>query len=282
MKERARENKGLEKLEKAPTNSAEQVDTPSTPRTISLPIWGMTCLSCARKIEEALSGCPGVAEAEVDFVTRKAFVTFNPAKVSPEALRTAVEASGYQVLERQKEEWVESSTPSLTDLLSNPRPYLIGAAAALGVVAFYLGLLTLTSDWSNAKAELSAYGFWILALAVGLGVQAILFSLLRAWHKGGSTKAAKCTLAASGGISTTAMAVCCSHYILPLLPALGLPFLSTAAASLADYQTYFFLVGVISNLFGIGLMIRMMDKNRMIQLGAFMSHLRFGVLPMKR
>jgi hypothetical protein len=145
-----------------------------------------------------------------------------------------------------------------------------------------LGLLTLTSDWSNAKAELSAYGFWILALAVGLGVQAILFSLLRAWHKGGSTKAAKCTLAASGGISTTAMAVCCSHYILPLLPALGLPFLSTAAASLADYQTYFFLVGVISNLFGIGLMIRMMDKNRMIQLGAFMSHLRFGVLPMKR
>jgi copper chaperone CopZ len=255
MKERARENKGLEKLEKAPTNSAEQVDTPSTPRTISLPIWGMTCLSCARKIEEALSGCPGVAEAEVDFVTRKAFVTFNPAKVSPEALRTAVEASGYQVLERQKEEWVESSTPSLTDLLSNPRPYLIGAAAALGVVAF---------------------------LAVGLGVQAILFSLLRAWHKGGSTKAAKCTLAASGGISTTAMAVCCSHYILPLLPALGLPFLSTAAASLADYQTYFFLVGVISNLFGIGLMIRMMDKNRMIQLGAFMSHLRFGVLPMKR
>jgi hypothetical protein len=71
MKERARENKGLEKLEKAPTNSAEQVDTPSTPRTISLPIWGMTCLSCARKIEEALSGCPGVAEAEVDFVTRR-------------------------------------------------------------------------------------------------------------------------------------------------------------------------------------------------------------------
>ncbi len=272
----------LENLQNAPANSNERAEASSALSTISLPIWGMTCLSCARKIEEALSGCPGVAEAEVDFVTRKAFVTFNPAKVSPEALRTAVEASGYQVLERQKEERAESSTPSLTDLLSNPRPYLIGAAAALGVVAFYLGLLTLTSDWSNAKAEFRAYGFWILALAGGLGVQAILFSLLRSWHNGGSVKGAKCTLAASGGISTTAMAVCCSHYILPLLPALGLPFLSTAAASLADYQTYFFLVGVISNLFGIGLMIRMMGKGGMIQMGFFVSHLTLGLFPMKR
>lgn len=175
-----------------------------------------------------------------------------------------------------------TNTPSSANLLSSPRPYLVGVVAALSVVGFYLGLITLTSDWYNAKAQFREYGYWILALAVGLGVQAMLFSFLRAWHKGGSVKGAKCTLAASGGISTTAMAVCCSHYLFALLPALGLPFLSTAAASLADYQAYFFLVGVISNLFGIGLMIRMMDKSGMIQVGGLMSHLSFGVLPVKR
>jgi copper chaperone CopZ len=282
MKERVRENKGLDNLQKAPTNRAERTDAPSPLITITLPIRGMSCLACARKIEEALSACPGVAEAEVDFVSREALVSFDPPIVRSDRLRAAVEGVGYQVLEGDMEDLDETSTPSTVNLLSSPRPYLVGVVAALSVVGFYLGLLTLTSEWYNAKAEFREYIFWILALSVGLGVQAILFSLLRAWHKGGSVKAAKCTLAASGGISTTAMAVCCSHYILPLLPALGLPFLSTAAASLADYQTYFFLVGVLSNVFGIGLMIRMMDKNRMIQLGAFMSHLRFGVLPMKR
>jgi copper chaperone CopZ/uncharacterized membrane protein len=284
MEERVREHKELENMQKAPMNRAERADEPSPLSTISLPIWGMSCLSCARKIEEALSRCPGVAEADMDFVRREAMVRFDPSKVGLDELKAAVEAAGYQVLEseEQKEELEETTTPSSANLLSSPRPYLAGVVAAFSVVGFYLGLITLTSDWYNAKAQFREYGVWILALAVGLGVQAMLFSFLRAWHKGGSVKGAKCTLAASGGISTTAMAVCCSHYLFALLPALGLPFLSTAAASLADYQTYFFLVGVVSNLFGIGLMIRMMDKSGMIQVGGLMSHLSFRMFPVKR
>ncbi|MBW1775288.1 MAG: hypothetical protein JRJ82_20750 [Deltaproteobacteria bacterium] len=153
------------------------------------------------------------------------------------------------------------------------RPYLIGLAASLGVVGFYLGLLTLTSDWYNARLEFKEYGIWIVALALGLGVQATLFSLYRAWHRGESLKAAKYSLAASGGISTTAMAACCAHYLAIILPALGLPFFSAAAAGLATYQVYFFMAGVISNLFGIGMMIKMMRKSGMIQWGFSMSRL---------
>ena len=279
MKERVRENEECENLKNPPTKNTEPLDVSRRLDTISLPIWGMSCLSCARKIEAALSALPGVVEAEVDFVFRKAMVRFDPSKVDLATLKGTVEAAGYQVREGQEEQ-VETSGPSIAELLSKPRPYFVGALAMLGVIVFYLGLLTLTSDWYNAKAEFRSYKFWILGLAIGLGVQALLFSLLRAWHKGGSIKAARGTLVASGGISTSAMAVCCSHYI--FLPALGLPFLSTAAASLADYQIYFFLVGVVSNLFGIGLMIRMMDKHGMIQVGAFVSHLSSGVLPAKR
>ena len=36
--------------------------------SVSLSVRGMSCPSCARKIEEALSRFPGVTEAEVDFV----------------------------------------------------------------------------------------------------------------------------------------------------------------------------------------------------------------------
>ena len=95
-------------------------------------------------------------------------------------------------------------------------------------------------------------------------------------------KAAKCSLAASGGMSTAAMAACCAHYLGILLPALSLPFLSAAAAGLAQYQTWFFVAGVLSNLFGIGLMLRMMVRSGMIQVGTLVSHLALGLGQTKR
>ena len=238
---------------------------------VSFRINGMTCSSCADRIENVLYECQGVEDAGVDFDRREATVIFDPAEVSPDDLKKSVQAIGYHPQDDQIEGLEKRGDPG--DRFNNLRAYLIGAAAALGVVGFYLGLLTLTSDWFNARLEFQEYGLWIIALALGLGVQATLFSLFRAWHRGGeSMKAAKCNLAASGGMSTTAMAACCAHYLPLLLPALGLPFLSAAAASLAEYQTYFFMAGVISNLFGIGFMLRMMHRSGMIQLRPPMAH----------
>lgn len=246
--------------------------------TLSFSIRGMSCISCAGKVEEALASCSGVIEARVDFGHRKATVNLDSERVSPNELKTAVEAIGYRLLEWQREALEESG--GWSGRLSDLRPYLIGPAAALSVIGFYLGLLTLMTDWDSALIEFREYRFWVLALAAGLGVQAALFSLFRAWHRGGDMKAAKCSLAASGGMSTTAMAACCAHYLTVLLPALGLPFLSGAAASLARYQTHFFIVGVLSSMFGIGLMLRMMKRSGMIQVGDLVSHL--GLRPVRR
>ncbi len=179
-------------------------------------------------------------------------------------------------------EGTKSKVGRVAGPFSRPRPYLIGVAVAVGVIGFYLGLITLTSDWYNARLEFKEYGIWILALAAGLGVQVTLFSLLRAWHQGVSMKAAKCSLAASGGMSTTAMAACCAHYLTVILPVLGLPFLSAAAAGLARYQTYFFLAGLLSNMFGIGLMLRIMTRNGMIQIRALVNHMPFGLQQIRR
>lgn len=260
-------------------NVSKEVDGTGTCVTASFSLEGMSCLSCARKIEKALSERPGVKKAQVNFARREAVVSLNKAEASTDDLRAAVEAVGYRLLEKQAENLEEAGVRS--ERLMGLRPYLIGVAAATGVVGFYLGLLTLTSDWYNARLEFREYGIWILTLAAGLGVQATLFSLYRAWHKGESMKAAKCTLAASGGMSTTAMAACCAHYLVAFLPALGLPFLSAAAASLAHYQTYFFLAGVLSSLFGIGLMLRMMYKSGMIQFSGLIGPLNFKFQQLK-
>jgi hypothetical protein len=62
---------------------------------------------------------------------------------------------------------------------AGPYPFLIGIAAALGIFGLYFGLLTLTSDWNNAKMQFAEYRWWIIALSAGLGIQAALFSFLR-------------------------------------------------------------------------------------------------------
>jgi hypothetical protein len=146
---------------------------------------------------------------------------------------------------------------------------IIGIAAAFGVVGFYLGLLTLTSDWYNAKAQFGEYRWWIIALSIGLGIQVTLYSYMRKRMQKESLGAAKSGLAASGGMSTASMAACCSHYLVPLLAAVGLPFLSAVAAGIANYQTELFLVGILSNLAGLGIMLRLMQKYGLLEVKHF-------------
>ena len=159
----------------------------------------------------------------------------------------------------------------------NMRPYLFGVTAAAGIIGFYLGLLTLVSDWYNATSQFTQFWGWIIALAAGLGIQATLFTYIKDQLKGKTITAAKSSLAASGGVSTASMAACCAHYLVAFLPAFGLPFFSAAAAGLAEYQEVFFFFGVISNIFGIVIMIRTMNKNGLIPAGALARILTIGL-----
>jgi Cu+-exporting ATPase len=65
------------------------------PERLELPIEGMTCASCATRIEKRLNKLEGV-EATVNYATENAAVHFDPLRVAPEDLVAAVEAAGYQ------------------------------------------------------------------------------------------------------------------------------------------------------------------------------------------
>ncbi len=62
--------------------------------TIELPITGMTCASCANRVERSLNTLDGVT-ASVNYATEKATVEFDPDAVAPDALVEAVAAAGY-------------------------------------------------------------------------------------------------------------------------------------------------------------------------------------------
>ena len=61
---------------------------------LELPITGMTCASCANRIERKLNTLDGVS-ATVNYATERATVDYDATAVEPEQLVAAVESAGY-------------------------------------------------------------------------------------------------------------------------------------------------------------------------------------------
>ncbi len=61
-----------------------------------LDLEGMTCASCALRIEKGLNKVPGVKDASVNFATEQATVTYDPTQTGPEQMVQQVEAVGYK------------------------------------------------------------------------------------------------------------------------------------------------------------------------------------------
>ncbi len=64
-------------------------------KMLTIPVTGMTCASCVRRVERALSKRDGVASASVNFAAEKAAVEYDPKTTSPEDLIGVIEGAGY-------------------------------------------------------------------------------------------------------------------------------------------------------------------------------------------
>ncbi|WP_409422969.1 heavy metal translocating P-type ATPase [Pseudaeromonas sp. ZJS20] len=68
----------------------------SSPEVIQIPITGMSCASCANRIEGRLIGLPEVIEAQVNLATEQASVRLSDAKALPQVI-AAIRQVGYDV-----------------------------------------------------------------------------------------------------------------------------------------------------------------------------------------
>lgn len=59
---------------------------------------GMTCASCANKVETALKQVAGVTKASVNVATHGAIVEYEPKQASILALKQAVSKIGYELV----------------------------------------------------------------------------------------------------------------------------------------------------------------------------------------
>jgi Cu+-exporting ATPase len=67
----------------------------------TLDIKGMHCAACAVSVEDSLNRVEGVSKAAVNFATERAYVEYDPARVSAEAFEQAVERAGYSVIREE-------------------------------------------------------------------------------------------------------------------------------------------------------------------------------------
>ena len=139
-------------------------------------------------------------------------------------------------------------------------PLGVGLMGALMLSGVYLGIVSLAESPAHAL-EL----FWqdkalAVPIILGFGVQVGLYTLLR---QGAFVSthgpAGGATTTAGGGISTVAMVACCAHHVTDVLPVLGL---TAAATFLANWKVPFMVVGLLTNLVGISVMLRILIKER--------------------
>lgn len=137
------------------------------------------------------------------------------------------------------------------------RPLVFGQLGALGLLAFYLGVITLAQGWTHALQQLAEDRWFVGAITVGFGAQVGLFSYLRELH----TRVTAGGVTVSTGTSATAMLACCAHHLTDLTPILGL---SGAAVFLNAYKTPLLWLGILMNLAGIVYLLRQVWQQRAV------------------
>ncbi|GHO75178.1 copper-translocating P-type ATPase [Ktedonobacter sp. SOSP1-85] len=70
------------------------------PEQLSFAVEGMTCTSCAIRIEKGLKKLPGVHTANVNLASEQATVVYDPTQAQPEQMVQKVDALGYKAIPR--------------------------------------------------------------------------------------------------------------------------------------------------------------------------------------
>jgi Cu+-exporting ATPase len=125
--------------------------TTTEPRHVELSISGMTCASCARRIERKLNRIDGVS-ATVNYATEKASVQF-PDNLRVDDLVSTVRAAGYDAEEPRPEATEDSGELGLR--------FALAAALGLPVIAFSMIPALQFPVWQWVSLALASVVVWV-------------------------------------------------------------------------------------------------------------------------
>jgi P-type Cu+ transporter len=140
---------------------------------LELPITGMTCASCVRRVEKALSKTAGVEAASVNIATEQATVSFDPAQTSPAQLQAAVEGAGYGVVADEVEFPVTGMTcascSSRVEKALRKVPGVLEANVNLAAEHATVRYLPAATGWRELKAAVERAGYGVIETGIENG-----------------------------------------------------------------------------------------------------------------
>lgn len=160
-----------------------------------LKIEGMSCASCARSVEKALSRVPGVSQANVNFATETAAVTHG-GSVPRDQLTAAVTAAGYGVEAEMAP--MDMSSGQMSDMYGPLRTQRTNLVVAL---CFAVPTVLISMAWSMRP-------YWADVLLLALSTPVVVYSgrafFMNAWKSARHLSTTMDTLIAIGsGVAWT-------------------------------------------------------------------------------
>src|SRR3989344_2369879 len=107
---------------------------------------------------------------------------------------------------------------------------LYGILTSSILLGVYFTILTLVSGWNFTQIQFANYWYFIVSLAVGFGIQITLYQYIKSLVHSGTSMGK--IVGVSGTTSTATMISCCAHYLVNLVPILGVTGLATFVASI--------------------------------------------------
>lgn len=139
----------------------------------TFPVLGMSCASCASRVNKVLCVYPGVYEANVNYATASVQVVYNSDECDEQALKTAVQNAGYDLLTDDGKE-VEGGVEQV-----HAKKYRLLKRRTVGAVALSLPVMVI-SMWFLDLPYMK-YIVWLLTTFVLVGFGRIFY--INAWRQ---------------------------------------------------------------------------------------------------
>ena len=153
----------------APSITKENTGTRPPTEHVDLPITGLSCASCARRVEKQLGTVPGVKFAGVNFATARATIEYNPQHTALSALIEAVRQTGYDAAGTAQADFVindsarpaGSSQPLIQQLQALPG--VVRADFNLATRKVHVDYLADTVDLAAIRLAIESFGYEVAA-----------------------------------------------------------------------------------------------------------------------
>ena len=145
---------------------------------VDLPITGMSCASCARRVEKQLGNLPGVTRAGVNFANARATVEYDPGVLGIRDLMAEIKRTGYETAGSAKADFIvdDSARPSGSSVQLEQH---LGALAGVVRVNFNLATRKVHVEYLADRIDLAAirnaikdFGYLVLDTPAAAGIEA--------------------------------------------------------------------------------------------------------------